>query len=1126
MNWLRNLFARSIALQGVLRKVCCGVGVLFSFFALQSSAFATNQTEPANRPVKTMVSAPLYQYRYPTIVLQTKERSEEPRLAVWSKDDRYVIVVLENTSTLSPKRESGGSLTLLIWEVATGYIIHRQPLGTGREDGIMRPNELSIDENGKVSLSLVLQTTGSPTCHATTVTYRPGRSEGWGPGFRPHDPGPCEVKKRDYPKSHSGDLLLMDTSRGLAVFDESKGGTLVQVLEKPEPIIISDADLSPDGRWLAMNMARARQSEKYVTNIILFDILSSTYGPPISIGTRESYDNVLWMGPNRILLPEREEKEGAYLFDTLTGKQVEPRIEGHCRLTPLDGQTLIGSAHANCFWPETEQDQGGPQGLRRYIVGQGWQNLNSADFKGRVIEKIAASPDRKSVAVLTKTRKTRKNIGERHILILETGSGKIIAQTLFDRPEYGSNGQIFLDGPADAQGRRPTKSSDSSTFAWSSFGNFVVVRTENGKRCRWKPGPGWPIECNAEPEPINPEEWRQMADGEGHWISFDEIAGKVSRVYFDPEERGNRTVVLNENVVAAGLIPQYGFSWEMTRNGGLFVRTLRNQYSDRRTAEGFHTQFFDDTRFLTIGGVDVLTDPYYDTNLQADTNLVRWEWRNQPFSSFGPQTFMRDNFQPQLAKRYLECSRTSTCDQFVRRPVNMRNINTILPTVTIDRVIPGPKPNTATVNLTIREGLRPDAGNGKTRSGVYNLRLIRNGSLVGQFPQVNEEANGKDIAGWREANRLMPGPDGAVKVTLQTTLPTDAAQKDLLFTAYAFNEDRIKSETAERSYVVPAVANPRKRRAFVVTIGIDKYVQSRLALRFAAADARIISERLAAIPDYQVVTVALLGTEVDGKSLLVTKDMIAATLGILGGAPRDRALERLAVMGMDEPTLKKVAALDKATPDDIVIVSYSGHGWADNKGNFYLIPADGVWPDKDPEPAISRLLSTAATTNWFRQIDAGEIAFIIDACHAGASVDAGGFKPAPMGDPGLGQLAFDKGIRILAATQSDDVAIEDESKGHGLLTYALVQQGLTDSGGKADLDGDGKILLDEWLRYGVKHVTSLVDQATLKTRDGADDSAFLFPNRDRIRKEKSVQQPSLFDFTGKASAVVMKSGLK
>ena len=1134
MNRLRYLHVNPMPLPGILRKICTEIAILLIFLALGSPAIATNQTDPVAATPKTAVGTALVIYTSPTIVLQTLERGQAPQMATWSKDDKYVIVVLENSSVPSTKRESGIGQTLVVWEIATGHILHRERVPSGSNDETMRLNQLSIDEYGKVRLSVVLQTKGSPTCRKRTLTYRPGGSESWDYGFRPDDEGPCEVKKSDYPRSHGGNLRLMDTSRGLAVFDESKGGTLVQVLEKPELIIIGDAELSPDGRWLAMNMARARQSEKYTTNIILFDILSSNYGPAISIGSRESYDHVLWMGPNQILLPEREEREGAYLFDTRTGKQIEPRIEGHCRLTPLDEQTLVGSAHANCFWPEAGESRTGPQGLRRYVLGQGWQNLNEDDFKGRVIDKIAASPDRKSLAVLTRNRKTQKTIGERHILIIDTGSGQLTNQTLLDRPEYGSDGRIFDEGPVDAQGRRPIIWGDKTSFAWSHDGRRIFFSTEKGRRYHWQPAPELPIEFTAEQAPINPLSWRRIDDQTEDWIDFDEVAGTVTKVEIAPGwKNGLRKFDLNENVVGAGLIPQYGFSWEMTANGGLFVRDVSASGNDSRKY-GFRTLFLDNRRFLTIGGTDDQQgDSSYDTNLQADTDLVRWEWRNQPFSSFGPQTFMRDNFQPQLAKRYLECSRAYTCDQITRKSMNMRNINTTLPSVTIDRIVAEPTPNMATVTMTIREGLRTNRedrrlydDNNKTRSGIYNLRLFRNGALVGQFPEVNEEKIGREITSWRDANRLKPGPDGTVKVTLRTALPTATESTELTFTAYAFNEDRIKSETAKQSYVAPAVANPRKRRAFIISIGIDEYVQSRLALRFAAADARIISERLAAIPDYQVATVALLGTKVDSKPLHISKDMIAATLGILAGAPRDAALKRLAAMGVDARTLKKVAALDKATPDDIVIISYAGHGWADKQGNFYLIPSDGLWPDDKPEPVIPSLLSTATTTNWLRQIDAGEIAFIIDACHAGASVDAGGFKPGPMGDPGLGQLAFDKGIRILAATQGGDVAIEDASKGHGLLTYALVQEGLTESGGKADLDGNGAILLDEWLGYGVKQTTSLVDQATVQARDRTDDSGFSFPNRDRIRKEQSVQQPSLFDFNGKASGVVLKTGIK
>jgi hypothetical protein len=102
-------------------------------------------------------------------------------------------------------------------------------------------------------------------------------------------------------------------------------------------------------------------------------------------------------------------------------------------------------------------------------------------------------------------------------------------------------------------------------------------------------------------------------------------------------------------------------------------------------------------------------------------------------------------------------------------------------------------------------------------------------------------------------------------------------------------------------------------------------------------------------------------------------------------------------------------------------------------------------------------------------VDAGEMALMIDACHSAASVEVPGFKPGPMGDRGLGQLAYDKGMRILAATQADDVALESEKLEQGLLSYALVRDGLGLKEGKtrrADLNGDGRVMLQEWLEYG------------------------------------------------------------
>jgi hypothetical protein len=97
---------------------------------------------------------------------------------------------------------------------------------------------------------------------------------------------------------------------------------------------------------------------------------------------------------------------------------------------------------------------------------------------------------------------------------------------------------------------------------------------------------------------------------------------------------------------------------------------------------------------------------------------------------------------------------------------------------------------------------------------------------------------------------------------------------------------------------------------------------------------------------------------------------------------------------------------------------------------------------------------------------------VVDACHSAASVQGEGFKPGPMGSRGLGQLSYDKGMRILTSTQADDVALESALVEQGLLTYALTRDGLESA--RADfLPKDERITVAEWLAYGVERVPAL-----------------------------------------------------
>jgi hypothetical protein len=386
--------------------------------------------------------------------------------------------------------------------------------------------------------------------------------------------------------------------------------------------------------------------------------------------------------------------------------------------------------------------------------------------------------------------------------------------------------------------------------------------------------------------------------------------------------------------------------------------------------------------------------------------------------------------------------------------------------------------------------------------------MFLNNRFVAHTPDEPYEVT-DTLEQWRKVNRLPdPGQDGVYRYTFVEKIPTTGPDR-MTFSVYAFNEDRVKGETASYTYTRPP--GPRRTpRAFVLTIGVDSYQEPRLELNYAVADAKLIADRLVQIPGYEMRHAMLAGPKgTAGGKGAVSRQAIGLALGILAGFPPGPHIAELAGLGFD------ASQLDNVTPDDIVIISFSGHGWADQRGNFYLVPEDGKWPVGDPLPDTESLFSAADLTMWLRAIKAGEIAFIIDACHSGASVESGTFKAGPMGDPGLGQLAFDKGIRILAATQANDVALESANLSQGLLTAAL-GKGLTPQGGPADLNADRRITLDEWLRYAVQELPRLAKGA------GTARGFTITQSPTAAAAKSAVQEPALFDFTNAASPVVLR----
>src|SRR5207248_10544760 len=90
----------------------------------------------------------------------------------------------------------------------------------------------------------------------------------------------------------------------------------------------------------------------------------------------------------------------------------------------------------------------------------------------------------------------------------------------------------------------------------------------------------------------------------------------------------------------------------------------------------------------------------------------------------------------------------------------------------------------------------------------------------------------------------------------------------------------------------------------------------------------------------------------------------------------------------------------------------------------------------------------------------------------GQALEAEEKRRGPMNSKGLAQLAYEKGMYVLTAAQSFQAAQEARQLGHGLLTYALVEEGLKQAA--ADYEPrDGEVRVREWLDDATARVPAM-----------------------------------------------------
>ncbi len=495
----------------------------------------------------------------------------------------------------------------------------------------------------------------------------------------------------------------------------------------------------------------------------------------------------------------------------------------------------------------------------------------------------------------------------------------------------------------------------------------------------------------------------------------------------------------------------------------------------------------------------VLPDGRFDTNNLEEIRGLHWIMPDDPMRPLSPEIFLRDYYEPRLLSRVLAGEKFKPV-----RPLG--ELNRVQPGVQILKVKPGKSPDIAEVTVEVSAAEDTFQRDGKyvvLKTGVYDLRLYRNGQLVGQWPEAGEVTyKGLDttseeaLEAWRIATKIPLNENGKATQPFTVRVPRREDLREVEFSAYVFNLDRVKGETAHQTYEVRPGLSTVPGRAYLITVGVTLNEDMDWPLTAGARDAKLIQKTLAeklersgkyeeVVPVPLITVPEELGlddeeTTEERKSFIPpTKENIKTVLDILAGRKDKLEAARLAQI---PPGLRSELRL--VQPEDLVILSFSSHGITDANGEFYVLPYNlgkGSGGKVTPE-LLERSISSQELSLWLSPVDAEQMVMVIDACHSAAAVEVEGFKPGPMGNPGLGQLSYDKRMPILVATQATNSA---KAQGYSLLTYALAKEGI----------GEGKAAtLMEALRYAERRVPTLYEE--------------------RVGKEekRKVQEPKLFEF--------------
>jgi WD40 repeat protein len=271
---------------------------------------------------------------------------------------------------------------------------------------------------------------------------------------------------------------------------------------------------------------------------------------------------------------------------------------------------------------------------------------------------------------------------------------------------------------------------------------------------------------------------------------------------------------------------------------------------------------------------------------------------------------------------------------------------------------------------------------------VDKILIYNNGKLI-QEENINEDVVFRGLSDEKQITVPLYPKKNTISVRVQTNkgLTTEEKSVDFFY-------DTLSGKT----------------ELFILSLGINKYENSRYNLNYAGNDAEAFSESIqsgAQTLFHKVYDYALMDKKVTKENVLAVVEEINQKMG----------------------------------PEDVFIFFYAGHGVMlqnEGKSSFYLVMSDITNLYGEQSMMEEKGISAREILDISKSLSAQKQVFVLDACQSGAAIKELAIRGVER-EKTLAQLARSSGTFFITASQDVEYANEVGNLKHGIFTYAILE---------------------------------------------------------------------------------------